>query len=194
MPLGVLGVSEEMSRQTLAIVITTIVCLILGGIVLWAGPRSSDVTPAEPDPQPTADGSTMDAAEGLRQDVPASSETGPPVAPLPTNAAFRKWETVATNAVNAYLKKGVTVEEWHEGISTYLIPEAQHGYSGVGPDDITASGSVKSLTMLSRASDDTVVWADVETTDGDVIAVSLYNAGGGEWKVLQFAVRGDGEQ
>lgn len=46
----------------------TIVCLILGVLVLgvlelWEGPRSGEVTLAESDPQPTADESTMDAAE-----------------------------------------------------------------------------------------------------------------------------------
>lgn len=183
-----------MSKRTLAIVITTIVCLILGGIVLWSGPRSGEVTPAEPDPQPTADDSTMDAVEGLGDEIPASSETGPPVAPLPTDAAFLAWEAVATNAVNAYLKKDVTAEEWHQEISTYLVDGAQHGYSGVAPDDITASGTVKNLTLLSRASDEEVVWADAHTTDGDVVVVRLYREGSSQWKVLQFAVRGGEEQ
>lgn len=178
-----------MSNRTLAVVITTFVCLILGVLVLWSGPRTAEVTPAEPEPQQTADESTMDAAEGLGEEIPASSETGPPVTPLPTDAAFLSWKTVATKAVNVYLKKDVTADEWHKGLSTYLIESAQHGYSGVGPDDITASGTVKSLTLLSRASHEDMVWADAHTTGGDVVVVRLYREGTGPWKVLQLAVR-----
>ncbi len=189
-----MGVSEEMSKRTLAVIITTTVCLVLGVLVLWDGPRSGEVTPAEPDPQPTADESTMDAAEGLGNEIPASSETGPPVAPLPTDAAFLSWETMATDAVNAYLNKDATAEEWHREISTYLAEGTQYGYSGVGPDDITASGTVESLTLLSRASHEDMVWADARTTDGDVVVVRLYREGPSQWQVLQFAVRGNEER